>query len=178
MKDDGLIILRNDESFWGLESALRVKTGRFFFCKFRDFEVVELSLVTYPEKIKKAFWDGLIVMGDLPGWKIQRFFGDFFKMVKNTEIFQSGLVVMGDLPRFFKVMKNTKIFQSGLVIMGDLPKWKTPRFFKEVKNTKIFESGEKCEAFSKWFHCNGQPTQMKDFEGGEKCKDFSKDCNG
>jgi hypothetical protein len=29
--------------------------------------------------------------------------------------------------------------------------------------------------FSKWFHCNGQPTQMEDFEGGEKCKDFSKD---
>jgi hypothetical protein len=53
---------------------------------------------------------------------MQRFFGDFFKMVKNTEIFQSGLVVMDDLPRFFKVMKNKKIFQSGLVIMGDLPK--------------------------------------------------------
>jgi len=139
MKDDGLIILRNDESFWGLESTLKVKTRRFFFCKFRDFEVVELSWVTYPEKIKKVFWDGLIVMGDLPGWKMQRFFRDFFKMVKNTEIFQSGLVVMGDLPR-----------------------WKTQRFFKEVKNTNIFQSGEKCEDFSKWFHCNGQPAQMED----------------
>jgi hypothetical protein len=53
---------------------------------------------------------------------MQRFFGDFFKMVKNTKIFQSGLVVMDDLHRFFKVMKNTKIFQSGLVIMGDLPR--------------------------------------------------------
>jgi hypothetical protein len=56
--------------------------------------------VTYPEKI----------------------FEDFFKMVKNTEKFQSGLVVMGGLPRFFKVMKSTKIFQSG----------------------------EKCRDFSKW----------------------------
>jgi hypothetical protein len=101
-------------------------------------------------------------MSDLPGWKMQRFFGDFFKMVKNTKIFQSGLVVMDDLHRFFKVMKNTKIFQSGLVIMGDLPRWKTQRFFKEVKNTKIFQSGEKCKDFSKWFHCNGHLAQMED----------------
>jgi hypothetical protein len=71
---------------------------------------------------------------------MQRFFGDFFKMVKNTEIFQSGLVVMGDLHRFFKVMKNTKIFQSG----------------------------EKYEDFSKWFHCNGQPAQMKDEKNFQK----------
>jgi hypothetical protein len=38
--------------------------------------------------------------------------------VKNAEIFQSGLVVMGDLLRWkmkrvFKVVKNTQIFQSG-----------------------------------------------------------------
>jgi hypothetical protein len=29
----------------------------------------------------------------------QRFFGDFFEMVKNTKIFQSGFVVMGDMPK-------------------------------------------------------------------------------
>jgi hypothetical protein len=40
---------------------------------------------------------------------------------------------------------------------------------------KDFVGDEKCEDFSKWFHCNGQPTQMEDFESGEKCKDFSKD---
>ena len=67
--------------------------------------MVELSWVTYPEKI----------------------FEDFFKMVKNTEKFQSGIVVMGGLPRFFKVMKSTKIFQSR----------------------------EKCEDFSKWSCCSG-----------------------
>jgi len=43
------------------------------------------------------------------------------------------------------------------------------------KNTKIFQSGEKCEDFSKWFHCYGQPAQKwKKFEGGEKRKDFPK----
>jgi hypothetical protein len=62
--------------------------------------MVELSWVTYPEKI----------------------FEDFFKMVKNTEKFQSGLVVMGGLPRFFKVMKSTKIFQSG-ENCRDFSKW-------------------------------------------------------
>jgi hypothetical protein len=118
MKDDGLIILRNDESFWGLESALKVKTGRFFFWKFKDFEVVKLSWVTYPEKIKKVFWDGLIVMGNLPGWKTQGFFGDFLKWWK--------------IRRFFKVVRNAKIFQSGFIVMGNRPKWKMKRVFKEV----------------------------------------------
>jgi len=62
-------------------------------------------------------------MGDLPKWKMQRFFRDFFKMVKNTEIFQSG--------------ENTKIFQSGLIVMGDLPIWKIQRFLKVMKNAKV-----------------------------------------
>jgi hypothetical protein len=60
------------------------------------------------------------------------------------------------------VVKNTKIFQIGLIVTGNLPRQKN------------FGGGEKCEDFSKWFHCNGQKTQMEDFEGGEKCKDFSK----
>ena len=47
MRDDGLIILRNDEFYWGLESALKVKTGRFFF---ENSEI----------------WSGRIVMGELP----------------------------------------------------------------------------------------------------------------
>jgi hypothetical protein len=45
---------------------------------------------------------------------------------------------------------------------------------------EYFEGEEKCDDFSKWFHCNGQPAQMEDFEGGEKCEDFLKwfHCNG
>jgi len=43
---------------------------------------------------------------------------------------------------------------------------KTQRFFKvvlwKIKITEIFQNGEKCGDFSKWFHCNGQPTQMED----------------
>ena len=47
--------------------------------------------------------------------------------------------------KIFQSDENAKIFQSVLVVMGDRPKW---------------------------FHCNGQPAQMKDFECGEKCEDF------
>jgi hypothetical protein len=32
----------------------------------------------------------------------------------------------------------------------------------KIKITEIFQNGEKCGDFSKWFHCNGQPTQMED----------------
>jgi acetone carboxylase gamma subunit len=46
-------------------------------------------------KNAKIFQSGLIVMDDLPWWKVKR----VFKVVKNAEIFQSGLAVMGDLPR-------------------------------------------------------------------------------
>jgi hypothetical protein len=95
MTDDWLIILRNDESFWRLESALRVKTGRFFFWKFRDFEMVELSWVTYPEK----FFFRWSYCNGRPTW------------VKNAKI-------------SFKVVKNTEIFQSDLIVMSDLPRWK------------------------------------------------------
>jgi len=52
----------------------------------RFFEVV---------KNAEIFQNGIVVMGDLPGWKMKR----VFKVMKNTQIFQSGLVVMGDLPR-------------------------------------------------------------------------------
>jgi hypothetical protein len=48
------------------------------------------------------------------------------------------------------------------------------RVFKMVKTIEIFQSDEKCEDFSKWFHCNKQLTQMEDCQGGEKYKDFSK----
>jgi hypothetical protein len=63
--------------------------------------------------------------------------------------------------------ENTKIFQSGLIIMGNLPKWKM----------KDFQSDEKCEGFSKWFYCNGQPAQeekAKIFQNGKNCEDFFK----
>jgi len=80
MRDDGLIILGNDESFWGLERVLIVKTGKSLFRKFWEFEVVELSWVTYQDKIEKKFfvffvlWGGLIIMDDLSRWKMQIFF--------------------------------------------------------------------------------------------------------
>jgi hypothetical protein len=97
----------------------------------------------------------------------------FFKVVKNTEIFQSGPILMGDLPRwktwrFFKVVKNAKIFQSDLVVMNDLPRWKV---LKVVRNARISQNG---------FIIMGNRPKWKNFEGGEKCKDFSKcfHCNG
>ena len=54
------------------------------------------------------------------------------------------------------------------------------RVFRMVKTIEIFQSDEKCEDFSKWFHCNKQLTQMEDCQGGEKYKDSSKwfHCNG
>jgi hypothetical protein len=59
--------------------------------------------------------------------------------VKNTKILQ----------RFFKVVKNTEIFQSGEKYR-DFSKWSCfngrPA---QVKNMKIFQSGEKCKDFSK-----------------------------
>jgi hypothetical protein len=39
------------------------------------------------------FQSGLIVMGNLPRVKLQR----FFEVVKNMKIFQSGFIIMGDL---------------------------------------------------------------------------------
>jgi hypothetical protein len=99
------------------------------------------------------FQSGLVVMDDLPRWKIQR----FFKEVKNATIFQSGLVVMDDLPRwktwrFFKVVKNAEIFQSSLVVMSDLPRWNNEeRVFKEVWLWWVTYPGEmKCLEETTW----------------------------
>jgi hypothetical protein len=64
--------------------------------------------------------------------------------VKNTEIFQSDLVVMGNLPRW-EIVKVVKISQNDFIVMGHWPR------------CNIFGGGEKCEEFSKWFHCNGIP---------------------
>jgi len=80
--------------------------------------------VTCPGKKHEDFWKR---------WKIRR----FFKVVKNTEIFQSGLVVMGNLPkwkiqRFFKEVKNTMISQNGFIVMGNQLKWKKKSVFKEA----------------------------------------------
>ena len=52
-------------------------------------------------KNKNIFQSGLIVMGDLPRWKMQRFFKmiSLYVQVKNANIFQNGFIVMGDLPR-------------------------------------------------------------------------------
>jgi len=40
-------------------------------------------------KNTQIFQSGLVVMGDLPRWKV----------LKNTKNFHSGLIVMGDLPK-------------------------------------------------------------------------------
>jgi len=60
MRDDGLIILRNDESFWGglivIGDLPRWKTRRFF------------KMV----KNTEIFQSGIIVMGDLPRCNIFR----------------------------------------------------------------------------------------------------------
>jgi len=69
----------------------------------RMWKTVSLWWVTYPNG--KNVKCGLIIMGDLPRWKIEKMW--------------SGLIVMGDLPRW----KIEKMW-SGRVIMGDLPKWK------------------------------------------------------
>ena len=158
MRDDGLIILSDDESFWGLESTLRVKTRRFFFWKFRDFEVVELSWVTYPEKIKKVFWDGLIVMGDLPGWKRKDFLEIFSKWWKIQ-----GFLKWSCCNGWPAQVKNMKIFQRGEKYR-DFSKWSCCN----GQPAQVFQSDEKYEDFSKWFHCNGQPAQMKDEKNFQK----------
>ena len=50
------------------------------------------------------FWNGQIIMGDLPRWKMQR-------------LFQSGLIVKGDIPRQKKI---NGFYSSDVIVMGDL----------------------------------------------------------
>jgi hypothetical protein len=128
MRYDWLILLRNGESSWGLESALRVKTGRFFF-----FEI---------SKILK--WSNC--HGWPTQWKTQRFFTE----MKNMMIFQSGgLIVMGDLPRW----KNTKIFGEKC---RDFSKWSCCNGQPaRVKILEIFRRGEKHEDFPKGWKIQG-----------------------
>jgi hypothetical protein len=47
-------------------------------------------------------------MGDLPRWKMKR----VFKVVKNTQMFQSDLVVMDDQPRWKILEVVRKISQK------------------------------------------------------------------
>jgi hypothetical protein len=62
-----------------------------------------------------------------PGEKCKDFSRIFFKMVKNTEIFQSG-EKCEDFSRWFHCngqpaqMEDEKSFQRGLIMMGDLPR--------------------------------------------------------
>jgi acetone carboxylase gamma subunit len=59
-------------------------------------------------KNAEIFQSGLIVMGDLPRWKMKR----VFKVVKNTQMFQSDLVVMDDQPRWKILEVVRKISQK------------------------------------------------------------------
>jgi len=162
MRDDGLIILRNDESFWGLENALKVKTGRFVFWKFRDFEVVELSRVTYPEKIEKKVF---LRWSYCKGWPTQvknmKIFQsgekckDFSKwsycngrpaLVESEKSFQSG-EKCGDFSKwsccngwpaqmkfFWRWWEMRGFLKNGFIVMGNRPKWK---ILKVVRNARI-----------------------------------------
>ena len=94
MRNDGLIILRNDEFFWGLKSALKVKTGRFFF-----FENSEI-------------WSGRIVMGELPR-------ENYFESGEKWKDFSKWFHYNGQPAR----IEDEKSFQRGLIVMGDLPRW-------------------------------------------------------
>jgi hypothetical protein len=58
-------------------------------------------------KNTKIFQRGLVVLGDLPKWKVLKNTKIFFK---NKKIFQSGLVVLGDLHR--KGFEKYKIFSK------------------------------------------------------------------
>jgi hypothetical protein len=109
----------------------------------RMWKTVSLWWVTYPNG--KNVKCGLIVMGDLPRWKIEKMWsglivmGDLPKRKMMVSLWwvtypdgkNDGLIVMGDLPRW--KMKGGLIMmgdlprwkmKGGLIIMGDLPKWK------------------------------------------------------
>jgi len=146
MKDDGLIIVRNDESFWGLESALRVKSGRFSFANYEILEWSNCHGWPTQRKLKKFFWGGLIVMGDLPWWKTQRFFGDFFLNGEKYKDF-SKWSSCNERPA---QVKNMKIFQRDEKYR-DFSKWFHCN--GQLAQMEDFEGGEKCMDFSK--DCNG-----------------------
>jgi len=155
MRYDWLILLRNDESSWGLRSALGVKTGRVF------------------ENSKILKWS------NCHGWPTR--WRKFFEVVKNTKIFHSrekceDFSNWWKMQRFFKVGKNTEIFQSGLVVMGDLPRLKMKRFFQNGEKYKDFSEGRKnTEIFQRWkIQRFFKVFSWEKFEGGEKRKDFSK----
>jgi len=81
----------------------------------------------------QRFWNGQIVMVDLPRWKMWR----FFKVIKNTNDFSKWSYCNKQLVQ----VKHAKIFQS-----GEKYEW----FFKVFsgKNAMIFfRNGEKY----KWF---------------------------
>ena len=135
---------RNDKSFLGLESVCRVKTGRFFFWKFRDFEMVELSWVTYPEKIKKKLrWS--YCNGRPTRVKNAKIFRRFFQ---NGEKYRDFLKWSCCNERPAQV-KNTKILQRGEKCR-DFSKWSCCNGRPaRVENEKSLQSGEKYRDFSK-----------------------------
>jgi len=129
--------------------------------------------VIYPGGKCRDFQSGLIIMGNMPKWKNVKIF--FFKMVKNTKIFQGVLVVMCDLTRwkmqwFFKNShynrqpvrwKIQRFFKNGLIIMGDLPRWKIQRFFLNGFIVIGDLPRLKMQRFSKWSSSKRWPAQVK-----------------
>jgi len=91
--------------------------------------VVSLWWVTYPDGKKK---NGLIIMGDLPKWKMK-----------------SGLIVMGDLPKWKEKWSHC---------YGWPTQRKMQRFFqKKWSHCYGWPTQKKW-----WSHYNGWPTQIKD----------------
>jgi hypothetical protein len=113
-----------------------------------------------PKWTMEKIWIGLIVMGDLPKCKMVSLWWVTYPN-KNME---NGLIVMGDLPRKRWWWKT----KGGLIIMGDLPKKKMM-----VSLWWVTYPNGKCKVVSllwvtypendeRWSHYNGRPTQMED----------------
>jgi hypothetical protein len=138
--------------------------------------MVSLWRVTYPSGKN----DGLIVMGDLPQWKMIKMWiglilmGDLPKEKNNGLImmgdlprWNDGLIMMGDLPRKMMVSLlwvtypnerwwshydgwHTQMQDDGLIMMGDLPRWKMMSHYDGWPTQKKW-----------WSHYDEWPTQMK-----------------
>jgi hypothetical protein len=120
------------------------------------WKTVSLWWVTYPNG--KNVKCGLIIMGDLPRWKIEKMW--------------SGLIVMGDLPKWKECEVRshyngwpTQVEDRKNVKWSHCYGW--PTQVDDRKNMKWshcygWPTHVEDRKNVKWSHCNGWPTQMKD----------------
>jgi len=120
-------------------------SSKWSCCNGRPAQVENTKILKW-QKIQRFFKSGLVVMGDLPRWKMQR----FIKVVKNMKIFLSSekykdFSKWWEMRRFLKMVKNAKILQSCLVVMGDRPKWKRWNVWKGRHDRTLWGTrAEKC----------------------------------